>query len=281
MINILYCGNDKIFDGILISLLSICKYSKAQLNIFVITVDLTDIHKTYKAISQTQISFLEKTIKKTNSNSQITLLDISDMFRDDMINSPNLVNSYTPYTLLRLYVDLIPEMPEKIIYLDTDTMAHDDIQKLYNINIKNYEYAASLDYLGKVFLHYNYQNAGVLLLNVKKMKETGFLKTVRECCKNKKMYFPDQTALNIAVKNKKILSSRFNDQRKFHKDTVIQHFSKSIRWWPIYHTVNVKPWDIEKMHSVYKLHEYDDILQDYQNKKKIFTTEEVKGNDRN
>jgi hypothetical protein len=77
------------------------------------------------------------------------------------------------------------------------------------------------------------------------------------------MYFPDQTALNLSAKKKKFFSSRFNDQRKFHKDTVIQHFSKSIRWWPIFHTVNVKPWNIEQMHSVYKIHAYDDILSDY------------------
>ncbi|OJF77264.1 MAG: hypothetical protein BKP49_03675 [Treponema sp. CETP13] len=279
--NILYCGNDKIFDGILISLLSICKYSKAQLNVFVLTANLTDINTAYKAISQSHINFLENTIKETNSESKITLLDVSDMFREDMINSPNLVNNYTPYTLLRLYVDLIPEIPEKIIYLDTDTMAHDDIQKLYAVDVKKYEYAAALDYLGKIFLHYDYQNAGVLLFNVKKMKETGFLKNVRDYCKYKKMYFPDQTALNSVAKNKKFLSSRFNDQRKFHKDTVIQHFSKSIRWWPIYHTVNIKPWEIEKMHSVYKLHEYDDILQDYQNKKELFIREEVRNNDGN
>lgn len=275
MINIMYCGNDKIFDGILISLLSICKYTKVALNIFTLTVDLTDINTQYKPITQKQIGYLQAMIQETNKESKISLIDISDMFRQDMIDSPNLVNKYTPYTLIRLYADLIDEIPEKIIYLDTDTIAHGDIQGLYDIDIKEYEYLAARDYLGKIFLHYNYQNAGVLLLNIKRIRETGYLKKVRECCKYKKMYFPDQTALNIVIKKKKFFSSKFNEQRKLHKNTIIQHFSKSIRWWPLYHTVNVKPWEVDRMHSVYKLYAYDDILMNYKKRKKEIAKEAV------
>lgn len=50
------------------------------------------------------------------------------------------------------------------------------------------------------------------------------------------------------------------------KDTVIRHFSKSIRWLPFYHTVNVKPWEIDRLHTIYHTYEFDDVLAEYQTK---------------
>ena len=39
-------------------------------------------------------------------------------------------NAYcTPYTLLRLLADLVPNMPSKLLYLDIDMMIGDDITK--------------------------------------------------------------------------------------------------------------------------------------------------------
>ena len=52
MINLMFCGNDKIYDGLLISLLSIVKYNKEPLNINVITVDLSDIDEKYTPITE-------------------------------------------------------------------------------------------------------------------------------------------------------------------------------------------------------------------------------------
>ena len=40
MINLMFCGNYKVIDGMIISLLSIVKYCKKPLNIFVLTMDL-------------------------------------------------------------------------------------------------------------------------------------------------------------------------------------------------------------------------------------------------
>ena len=59
----------------------------------------------------------------------------------------------------------------------------------------------SLDYYGKWFfknkkIKFNYINSGVLLLNMKKIRETGLFKKAREMCQNKKMFMPDQSSLN-------------------------------------------------------------------------------------
>jgi lipopolysaccharide biosynthesis glycosyltransferase len=106
-------------------------------------------------------------------------------------------------------------------------------------------------------------NAGVLLFNLAEVRKTGLFKKAREMCNNKKMAFPDQTALNKLNKKKYFLPRCYNEQYKLRKDTVIQHFSKSIRFFPFYHTVNIKPWQVDKIHDVYHLNAYDGVLYEY------------------
>ena len=118
----------------------------------------------------------------------------------------------------------------------------------------------SLDYYGKWFfknkkIKFNYINSGVLLLNLKKIRETGLFKKAREMCQNKKMFMPDQSSLNKLSVGKKI------EQRRLKKDTVFQHFTTSFRLLPFFHKVTIKPWDIERVHKGLKIFEYDDILE--------------------
>lgn len=124
----------------------------------------------------------------------------------------------------------------------------------------------SLDYYGKWFfknkkIKFNYINSGVLLLNLKKIRETELFKKARELCKNKKMFMPDQSSINKLSVNKKIEKRKYNEQRKLKEDTVFQHFTTSFRLLPFFHKVTIKPWNIEKVHKRLKIFEYDDILK--------------------
>ena len=71
------------------------------------------------------------------------------------------------------------------------------------------------------------------------------------------------TKENKLVLKKKFISTKYNEQRMLHKKTVVHHFCKSIRWFPFFHTINIKPWEVEKVRNVYKLHCYDDVLNEY------------------
>lgn len=84
-------------------------------------------------------------------------------------------------------------------------------------------------------------------------------------CKEKEMFMPDQSAINKIVKNKKIVPRKYNEQRKLKKDTVFQHFTTTFRLFPIFHSVTIKPWNIDKLHNKLKIFEYDEILNEYQN----------------
>lgn len=160
------------------------------------------------------------------------------------------------------FADRIPEIPDKILYLDTDTVINADLSELFGTDLSGCELAAALDYYGRFFMGYHYFNAGVLLLNMKMIRDTGLFQRAAALCAGKKLFLPDQTALNRLVKKKKLLPQKFNEQKRYTGDTVIQHFAKTIIWFPYFHTRNIKPWQTELVRE--KLtHRYDDIQSKY------------------
>ena len=270
MINLLYCGNKRVFDGLLISLLSIARKTDRQLNVYVFTVDLRNLDPKFSPITVEQTTFLEKMIKKYNSDSSITLLDITGLFMSEMGNSKNIFGFYTPYTLLRLFCDKVPELPDKLLYMDADTVAMKDIGELFDIDVEGYEFAASIDYIGKFFLGPRYLNAGVMLINIPESKKTGVFEKARVLCTVKKLYFPDQDALNRKAKKKKRIKSIYNSQRWLREKDVVRHFCRSLRLLPYPHLVNIKPWDEKGLHEVLHVHYIDDLLEEYKVLKKEF-----------
>ena len=79
----------------------------------------------------------------------------------------------------------------------------------------------------------------------------------------KKLTFADQDAIYKSTIRKKMLPQRFNDQKFLHKRTVVRHFSKRLFWLPYPHTDNIKQWHIDKVHSVFKYRQFDDIFEEY------------------
>ena len=277
MINILFCGNDKVFDGMLTTMLSILKRTstKEPFTFYIFTMDVSDINSKYKALSSEMSEYLEKVAKTYNKENKVKRIDVLDIYNKEFRNSPNESCYCSPYTLLRLFADLIPSMPDKILYLDVDILLNRDIELLYKIDVSDVEYAAARDHYGKYLINPNYINAGVLLFNLKKMKETQILKKARELIKSKKLVFADQSALIRSTTKKKVLAQKFNDQKFLHKHTVIRHFSKRLFYLPYPHCANVKQWDVSKMHKIYHYYVFDDILYEFIYLKKKFE-EEVK-----
>ena len=167
--NILLCGNGKVFDGALTELISITNKTKEAITAYIFTMDLSRIKPEYTSIKDEQIEFLNEVVKTKNSKNQVIKVDITDIYEKEFGHGKN-ENAYcTPYTLLRLMADLIPEIPDKILYLDIDMMAAKDISELYNIDISEYEYAAVREKYGSKIIRPDYINAGMLLLNMNKI----------------------------------------------------------------------------------------------------------------
>ena len=265
MINVLFCGNDKFFDGVLSCVLSILKRTEKQesFTFYIYTLDLSYLDERYMSLQNTQASFLDRVVKEYNSDNKVVLVDVSKIYKEELAGSKNEQSRYSPYSMLRVFADIVDGMPEKLLYLDCDLLFNRDVRLLYNIDLEDYEYAAARDHYGKYLVSPNYINSGVLLLNLKKIRETELFNKARETLRTKRLMFPDQSAIRINTQKKKMLPQKFNDQRFLHKYTVVRHFSKRFFWLPYPHVANIKQWQVEDMRKVFRYSQFDDILNEY------------------
>ncbi len=276
-ISLLYAGNDYAFDGIVTSLLSVTKHCATPLNVYIFTMDLSDKNPKWKPLNQKHVAVFNQILTQTNPASKTILIDMTKPYLELLGGNINEQNSYTPFALLRLLADKA-ELPDKVLYLDTDIIAMQDITELWEQDVNNYHFGAVLDHYGKVFINPKYINSGVVLMNLKAMNHDNVLERCRKLIHTKKMKFHDQSALNIVCKGRiKYLPRKYNDQKKLHKDTVIRHFAKTIIWLPYFHTRNIKPWNKDLLHK-YHIHFIDDILNAYLQIKNDFEVDENKIN---
>lgn len=275
MVNILFCGNDKVFDGMLTCALSIFKRSAScePYTFYIYTMDATHLKADYRPISDRQIAFFEQIIREYDPRNRAILVDVSDMYLREFGDCPNEDAYCSPYTLIRLLADLVEDMPDKLLYLDVDILFNRDIHLLYDIDVSDVEYAAARDHYGKYLIGRNYINAGVLLFNMKRAKETELFVKARRQLRSKKLVFADQSALIRATTSKRMLPQRFNDQKFLHRHTVVRHFSKRLFWLPYPHTDNIKQWRVSEMHRIFRYYVFDDVLYEYLYYKEKFQRE--------
>jgi lipopolysaccharide biosynthesis glycosyltransferase len=226
-------------------------------------MDLSDVDGSFMPISEAMRAFAEKVLKEANPDSTVTLIDFSESFRRELIESKNLGTSYTPYCMVRLFADEIEGIGDKMLYLDTDVLVKGDISELYDMEIEKYHLAGARDYIGKYFFTPLYLNSGVLLFNMKRMREDDVFKKCRELCNRKKMLLNDQHAINRYARRRLVLSRRFNEQKKSRKNTLIRHFAMTIKMTPRPHKQNIKPWQPELVMTTLKDHSFDEIFREY------------------
>lgn len=265
MINLLYCGNDKVYDGVLTSLLSILKRDPSldEYTVYVFTMNLTRLNDAYTPISEERIASLDRLVKKYNPASKVIKVDVTDLYESQLGHSPNEGCYCSPYTLLRLFADEIDSIQGNLLYLDADIMFNRDIHLLTGHSLEGYELAGAPDHYGKYFFLHPYINAGVLYFNMDECRKRKTFEKARAWINKKKLIFADQSAIARSAKRKKILPQRFNDQKFLHRHTVVRHFSKRLFWLPYPHTDNIKQWHIDKVHAVFKYHAFDDIYEEY------------------
>ena len=262
--DILFCGNAKVFDGVLTAGLSVVRRLEKPrpLTIHIFTMELTRVSPNYLPMTQAHADRIEAALRRHNPQTKVILYDVTDSYEKHLKENANEDCYCSPYTLLRLLADLYP-LPDKLLYLDADVMACKDIGLLYDQDVSAVEYAAARDHYGHFLVSPNYINAGVLLFNMKCCRETGIFEKARELIRVKKLMFADQSALIRSTTKKKMLPHIFNDQKFLYKKTVIRHFSKRLFYLPYPHTENIKQWHVEKVHKKFGYTCFDDILEEY------------------
>lgn len=257
--NILFCGDENVCRGIYLSTLSLCRNTKAALQIYILTASVGN----HKAIPQSFAHSLQQTLRVYCKDHCVLLLDVSDVFHS-YLPLANMGTRFTPLCMLRLFADTVPRIPDRILYLDADVLCRGDLSELYHWDIQDVEIAGIPDRYGKWFfgnrLKHDYLNSGVLLLNMRRIRASGLFEKCRALCRDRKMFMPDQTALNkLAVKRK--LPQKYNEQGKLKKDTVLKHFTTFFKFWPRFRAVTVKPWEVDRVHRELGIYEFDDILR--------------------
>lgn len=259
--NILYCGDENVSRGIYLSVLSLLKNTESTLKIYVFTAGTG----AYKCISPSFAEKLRCAVKSHNSRNEVILFDITDIF-SEYTPVANMGTRFTPMCMLRLFADLVDGIPDKILYLDADVMCRKDFLDFYNTDMGDAELMGVPDRYGKWFfgnvLKHDYLNSGVLLLNMKRIRESGLFEKCREMCRDKKMFMPDQSALNKNAVKKKA-PARYNEQGKIKEQTVFKHFTTYFKFFPYIRHNTVKPWEQDRMHRELKIYEFDGILEEY------------------
>jgi lipopolysaccharide biosynthesis glycosyltransferase len=103
---------------------------------------------------------------------------------------------------------------DKILYIDGDTLVNKDLLGLYEVNIDGYFSAVVEDIKPKlrykqnileklnINSHRGYFNTGVMLLNLKKMRQDGMVERLLEYRRNGLNFFMDQDAFNVVFQDK-------------------------------------------------------------------------------
>lgn len=149
---------------------------------------------------------------------------------------------------------LIPEMfPEidKILYLDGDLIVKKDINEIYNEDLEGY-YAAAVVDSGSIYYKHeyvkrvaNYFNSGVMLLNLKKLRE-------------------EKVSEKLIRTKKELNDTSLMDQNVFNLV-----FDGHIRLLPI--RFNFMPVSLERSYSKWNISQINDLYgTDYKNKKELF-----------
>ena len=118
--NILFCGDRNVQNGLLIAVLSLLENTQEHFDIYVLTLNIIMNEKIYSPIEASFIDYLNNEVSaQYDDRLYIKLIDTTSLFKGETPDA-NLSTRFTPCCMLRLFADKIDEIPDRILYLDTD-----------------------------------------------------------------------------------------------------------------------------------------------------------------
>lgn len=248
-IPIFYEGQDDLVDILATSMVSICYNTKSFIDFYILDCGLCDFNKR-------QLESLKE--KFNNFSIEFIPVDLSP-FKGLRGWGPNM-DSIDVYARL-LIPDLKPEL-KKVIYMDTDIIALNDIQTLYNIDLGDFPYAATPELGCDKVIYDNcinnlgidpkhiYPSAGMLVLNLEQIKSSKKLVKVCQDYNDKLLVYNEEIfSIAFGCNNYKRLDLRFNmaDRKNLIKDINAPDITDSYlkeEWKHIVlqHLTPTKPW---------------------------------------
>lgn len=226
-------------------------------------------NRLYFYIMDGGISEIDKQKLRKTTNNQIEFIRIDDkLFVDCPLQSGA---HFTKHTYYRYLIPLLKPQIKRAIYLDCDLVVNKPIEELWNFELSDSLVAACEDTWKYPALEWKYElglsssdfyfNAGVLLLNLEKMRamritEKLFHKTAEMYSKIK---YLDQDILNIVLMgNTKLLPLKWNVQQTLFFETASTQYKdsemNSARENPyiIHFSGGIKPWQSGCLNPLWK-----------------------------
>lgn len=260
MITLVYCVDKKFLTQQVISLISLTKYTKEPIQVINLTVEIPEFNAKGKKFTEKEDALCESILKKANPESTYKSYDVSEDFKKYLLRGPNVHNKhYSYYVTVRLLMHLVPQIPDKAIYLDADTIFNGDVKELWDIDVSDVEIAGRRDSHRIT----NYFQSGVMIMNMKMIRETGLLERACKLCAEKKYYwYIDMSALNTACKKRKIISKKYNSYH-YRADAIVHHVCATREsWLPLtkkwFH--RIKTDEVDFMTKIYP--QYADIYEE-------------------
>lgn len=147
---------------------------------------------------------------------QIEFIPMPENFSqiEGIMRADHVVYSYC------FFQDILPKTVDKVLLLEGDCIVVSDITELYSMDITDYYFAAADDMENKNIKKglglrpdSPYVNCGILLFNLKKMREEKYSEKITKIIQSgkSKLFFEVQDEMNVAAEGKiKIMPLRFN-----------------------------------------------------------------------
>ena len=246
---------------------------------------------------------LEKVARSGSS-----IIEFHKIDENDFSIVKNQMSRFTIGTMFRCSLpELLPNL-NRIIYLDADLFVNRDIKELWDVDICEYCLAGVADEgvdihnYPKILNKYpgikkeSYFNAGVLYMNLKKLREFGNLKklVVDFLVENPEAGLPDQDALNVIFHNKVLyLDGSWNQFVFMHRKDNVEKLDKAILHYAAdllmlyshsqldkeyFRTICRTPWkDYEMNHQFEQCFDrMNDRVYQYQNMLQLLSNPDVK-----
>lgn len=153
--------------------------------------------------------------------------------------SPNYNTQYSKLSMCRLYFSKIFK-EDKVLYIDADAIVIDDISELWNAKLNNNvligvkEPGAWDKHLWTTGLNDKYINSGVLLMNLKALREEELDESMLYLINNNKYAFPDQDVINLVCRNRiGYVSNEYNSSETtgIADHIKIMHYIRGNKGW--------------------------------------------------
>lgn len=244
--NVLICLNESYIEYYLVTLYSMMKNNE-NIALYIFHTD---------NLSENSINKIKKLSEKFSNKAFDIKVDIKNIL--DLPNKEWPIEAW----LRHMAISLLPPDIDRILYIDGDIIIKDSLLTLYNINMDDYCYVATMDRpingkcgierdeqrLAKLGMSKSnvYVNAGVLLINLKKIRklkysQEDFWRYARIHMED--LMFPDQDLLNGMFAGKILVCDEliYNYQINTYTFEEAKAYLKNAR---IIHYTSFRPWDV-------------------------------------